>query len=81
MSTIAEDIKPDTLALIESQANYLGISIDEYLRRLLPENELELGLRPGDDKDFEADMAAFAQDTSNGYDGTYSRKEIYSDHD
>ena len=83
MNPTLEEIKPDTLAMIESQANYLGISIDEYLRRLLPADEQELALRPDTaDGDFESDMSAFADSTSDStaYNGTYSREDIYVDH-
>jgi hypothetical protein len=61
--TLAE-IKPETLALIELQAKSAGVSIDEYLRGLLPGDHLELSL-PTDsaEADFEADMAAFAETT------------------
>ena len=85
MSSTLQDIQPETLTLIESQANSLRMSVDEYLRRfLLPADQRELALRPVSDNDeFEADMAALAQDTADlaVYDGTYSREDIYVDHD
>ena len=84
MNLTLEEIKPETVALIESQAKYLELSVDEYLRRLLPADELELGLGPEPtDDDFERDMAAFAEvsDDSPAYNGTYSRDDIYFDHD
>ena len=60
MNPTLEDIKPETLSLIESQAKYLGISVDEYLRRLLPATE-PLGLKSeATDDDFERDIADFA---------------------
>ena len=61
MNPTLEDIKPETLSLIESQAKYLGISVDEYLRRLLTATEQELGLKSeATDDDFERDIADFA---------------------
>lgn len=45
MNAIIEQIKPETLAMIETQAAQSGLSIDEYLRRLLPHGENELGLK------------------------------------
>ncbi len=82
MNTTIDQIKPETIALIESQAANLGLSIDEYLRRLLPTGEQELALK-GDavDDEFEADMAAFADGTENlsASNGTYSREEIYAE--
>lgn len=84
MNSTLEEIKPETIALIEAQATSWGLSVDEYLRRLLPADELELGLRPeAKDDDFESDMAAFAEvsDDSLVYNGTYPREDIYFDHD
>ena len=37
MNRSLEQIKPETIALIESQAKQAGLSIDEYLRGLIPE--------------------------------------------
>lgn len=84
MNTTLEQIKPETLALIERQAEYLGLSIDEYLRRLLPADERELALKSDASEDeFENDMAAIAEGTESSppYNGTYSREDIYFDHD
>ncbi len=84
MNTTIEQIKPETLALIEKQAEYLGLSVDEYLRRLLPADERELALESeASDDEFESDMSAFAEGTEDlaSYNGTYSREDIYVDHD
>ena len=84
MNATLEQIKPETLALIETQAEHLGLSIDEYLRRLLPTDEQELALKPDTkDDEFENDMIVFAEGTENlpEYNGTYSRQDIYFDHD
>ena len=83
MSTKLKQISPETLALIEDHARNLGISADEYLRRLLSANEQELALKPDAmDDEFENDMIAFAEGTENlsAYNGTYSREDIYLDH-
>ena len=84
MNQTLENIRPETIGLLESQAKALGLSVDEYVRGLLPAGELELGLKPdAADDEFELDMAAFAE-TSDGpppYNGTYSREDIYFDHD
>lgn len=82
MNTLKQ-ISPETLKLIEDHARNLGISPDEYLRRLLPENEQELALKPdATSYEFENDMAAFAEGTHDlsPYNGTYSREDIYLDH-
>jgi len=77
------DIKPETLAIIEKQAKIFGLSVDEYLRGLLPKTEKELPLEKGRNDEFEADMIAFAENPENPsiYNGTYSREDIYFDHD
>ncbi|MDQ3749015.1 MAG: hypothetical protein M3367_08400, partial [Acidobacteriota bacterium] len=61
-----------------------GLSVDDYLRRLLPTDEQELALKADvKDDEFEADMIAFAERTDDLpiYNGTYSREDIYFDHD
>lgn len=37
MSAILEDVKPETAAKIAAQAKMRGLSVDEYLRSLLPD--------------------------------------------
>lgn len=84
MSADIEQIKPETLAMLERQAKIFGLSVDEYLRSLLPKTEKELPLFKDANDDFEADMMVFAEDTENlasDYNGTYSREDIYFDHD
>ena len=82
MSANTEQIKPETLAILEKQAKIFGLTIDEYLRSLLPKTEKELPLSKDANDDFEADMAAFAEGTEkiSDYNGTYSREDIYLDH-
>ena len=43
MSAVLEEIKPETAAKIAAKAKTLGLSIDEYLRSLLPD---EFGQEP-----------------------------------
>ncbi|HXG91094.1 MAG TPA: hypothetical protein VNN73_01840 [Blastocatellia bacterium] len=38
MSSIFEEIKPETAELIAAQAKARGLSVDDYLRSLLPED-------------------------------------------
>lgn len=82
MSTTLNKIEPETLARIEKQAQFLGLSADEYLRRLLPNEEQELALRPHiSDDEFERDMTEFADvDGLAAYTGSYPREDIYFDH-
>ena len=84
MSTTLEQVKPETLARLESRARRGGLSVDDYLLSLLPPDEMDMSLRAdARDDEFEADMVTFADETdrSNGYNGTYSREDIYFDHD
>ncbi len=84
MNIVLDSIKPETLAFLESEAKRLRMSVDEYLRRLLPIDERELALRADvADDEFERDMEVFAERTTpqHTYTGTYSREDIYSDHD
>ncbi len=83
MSVVAGNIKPETLEFIRSLAENAGLSVDEYLRRLLPVNEQNLALRPDDIDELKNDLAAFAEGAKEDavYEGTYSREDIYFDHD
>jgi hypothetical protein len=83
MNAELEQIKPETLAVIEKQAKAFNLSVDEYLRSLLPEGEKNLALKSGGNDEFEADMIAFAEGTEDisPSNGTYSREDIYFDHD
>ncbi len=80
MTKIIEQIKPETLFTIERQANIFGLSIDDYLKSLLPENEKDLALKSDSITDnFETDMSEFAEELPK-YNGTFSREDIYFDH-
>ena len=87
MGTALEQVKPETLAIIESRARRGGLSVDDYLRSILPPEEKDMSLRSdAADDEFEADMIVFTHeadetDASPPYNGTYSRKDIYFDHD
>jgi hypothetical protein len=83
MNTALEQIKPETLAVIEEQAKAFGLSVDEYLQNLLSQTENASAFKPSADNDeFEADMIAFADETEDlsTYNGAYSREDIYFDH-
>ena len=84
MNPTLEQIKTETLAIIEEQAKTFGLSVDEYLQSLLPKTQNDLALKAdATDEEFESDMIAFAEETKNvsPYEGTYSREDIYFDHD
>lgn len=83
MSTTLKTISPETLRLFEEQARNQGISPDGYLRQLLAATGEELALKPVvTDEEFEQDMSDFAEGTEDlpTYNGTYSREDIYLDH-
>ena len=71
MSVTTEQIKPETIALIERQAETVGLTIDDFLQSLLLKS----------DAGFEADMSEFAETETETYQGNYSREDIYFDHD
>jgi hypothetical protein len=83
MNATLEQIKPETLEILEKQAKIFGLSVDEYLRSLLPKTEQDLSLKGDTNEEFEVDMISFAEGTENlqNYNGTYSREDIYFDHD
>jgi len=45
MNTSHEQVKPETLAIIEAQAKRFGLSIDDYLRSLLQSVEKDMSLK------------------------------------
>ena len=63
----------------------MRLSVDEYLRSILPKSENDLGLKVDNDIEFEfeSDMKLFAEETDDlpEYNGTFSREDIYFDHD
>ncbi|MGH9948424.1 MAG: hypothetical protein ACRD6X_14695 [Pyrinomonadaceae bacterium] len=84
MNVSSENIAPETLATISDQAKIRGLSIDEYLRELIPQTVGETASKARfSDAEFELDMVSFAEESGHGttYSGGYSRKDIYSDHD
>ncbi len=84
MNTSLGQIKPETIAAIESLAGLSGLSVDDYLRSLLPPGEMDMSLRPdAADGDFEADIDSFSvmSDDRPIYNGTYGRDDVYFDHD
>ena len=51
MNTTLEQVKPKTLAIIETNAKRFGLSVDDYLLSLLPLDEKELALKSGNGHD------------------------------
>ncbi len=44
MNTTLEQIKSETLEIIEKQAKTFGMSVDEYLKSILPKGENNISL-------------------------------------
>lgn len=75
------EISPETILKIESYARHTGVSVDEYVRSLLPSHQTDLGLAADLNGDFITDMEAFADGgVQSPYSGSYSREDIYADH-
>jgi hypothetical protein len=66
MSSILDQIKPDTAEIIAAQARTLGLSVDEYFKSLLPQpNGIDLAARGIDEiqaADLRARVKTFAED-------------------
>ena len=79
------EIKPETAELLARQAKARGLSVSDYVKSLLDMVEqTPLAVPdPGSDVDFDAAMEFFANGTEHlpPYSGTYSREDIYFDHD
>lgn len=79
------EIKPETAELLARQAKARGLSVSDYVKSLLDMVEqAPLAVPdPGSDVDFDGAMEVFANGTEHlpPYSGTYSREDIYFDHD
>ena len=66
MSSILDQIKPDTAEKIATEARARGLSVDEYIRSLLPRaNGIDLKARGIDEtraEDLSARLNTFAED-------------------
>jgi hypothetical protein len=66
MSSILDEIKPDTAETIAAEARARGLSVDEYLKSLLPrDNGIDLQARGIDETqaaDLRARLTSFAED-------------------
>ena len=66
MSSILDQIKPDTAETIAMEARARGLSVDEYIRSLLPRaNDIDLrarGINETQAEDLRARLRTFAED-------------------
>jgi hypothetical protein len=76
-------LSPDTIALLAEQARDYRTPLDQYLMTLLKNVPRPTSSNYASETQFDADMAAFADgtDTLPPYAGSYSRSDIYFDHD
>lgn len=81
MNTTVDEISAETVARIREQALDMGLSADEYIISILPDKKTSLLKTIWED--FVSDMEDFGEETieTASYDGTYSRSDIYFDHD
>lgn len=76
-------INPETIALLAEQARERYTPVDAYLMGLLKEYRSPTSSAQTSEEQFEADMEAFTEGTDNlqPYTGSYSRSDLYFDHD
>ena len=79
MNVILEQVKPETISILEVQAKSSGLSIDEYLKSLMGISEDETKLVAT--TEFIAAMESLGSETATTIPTTYSRNDIYFDHD
>ncbi len=82
-SVMNKALSPEIISLLETYARHSGMSVDDYVRSLLP-SETDLGLAAnGSADDFDADMESFSElaEPFTPYNGSYSRDDIYAEHD
>jgi len=76
-------LNPETVAILAEQAREHRTRVNDYLMSLLENVQSSSSSVQASDKQFQKDMAAFAEGTDNlpPYSGSYSRSDIYFDHD
>lgn len=85
MNPVLEEIKPETAERLAALAKEKGVSVDEYLRSLLPgangaEAAAEAEMSPAEIDRILDELAAIAGDIT-PLPRDFSREDIYSDHD
>ncbi|HEX7332233.1 MAG TPA: hypothetical protein VF290_12090 [Pyrinomonadaceae bacterium] len=76
-------INPETIAVLAEQAHARQTPVDEFLASLLKQDLQQTTPDQTTEEQFHSDMVAFAEGTENllPYSGSYSRSDIYFDHD
>lgn len=86
MNAVATELSPEIVQLLTTQAQASGLSVNEYLKQLLGISNGSSPISSSKDdslKMFMDDMETFAEGTNNlpASSLTYSREDIYFDHD
>lgn len=79
MNVILEQVKPETISILEVQAKSSGLSIDDYLKSLMGISEDTM--KQAGTSEFMAAMESLGTESAAFVSSTYSRNEIYFDHD
>ncbi len=81
MNTIAEEISLETIGRIKERALDMGLSADAYVRSILPAENTDRENTTWEE--FASDMEEFGEDLTwtGSFNGSYSREDIYFDHD
>jgi len=84
------EVQPETAARINELAVEQGLSVDAYLRWLIGEPREEVAqtetfdqrpLSSEEIREFFDELTAHPSENASSYKGTYSREDIYFDHD
>ncbi len=75
MKSILDQVRPETAEIIGTHAKASGLSVDEYLRRLISMTSPSSPEHDADD--FMAAMESLADDTIKPLATSFSRKDIY----
>jgi len=82
--TLTIEIKPEIEARIYAEASANNLSVEEFVQRIVENNFVENGFTEVSLEEFERNMDLLAEGSENllpVYSGTYSREDIYLDHD
>lgn len=81
MNPVLEEIKPETAERLLAQARAQGLSVDEYLRTLLPNGSKHPGQMSLQEIDQVLNELSEGTENLPPLPEDFSRKDIYSDHD
>jgi len=82
--TLTIKIKPKIEAQIYAEASANNLSVEEFVQRIVEDNFVENNSAEVSLEEFERNLNLLAEGSTNFssiYDGTYSREDIYLNHD